>query len=254
MIARKLPVTQVQFGTKSFQGVLISNNPLTFGIGVPQLVDIFPWTFSTKIQRKNGDFRASKRVASRNLKRLLGEDFRASKYSTEIDNAPVNVIKLIDMERLLLKMAVKGDPEAIQWTEELIGLSLHQLFCDAFKIKFEAEDRQEFLTQRQQGILARREYTDVIKAYLDAHPEVQGKKQQFMYSTVSDLVNRDVLGKTAKALREERGLATDDQVRDSYDAKTLGEIRQRERHAAMLVEKQDMCPISAIKEAIRFYS
>ncbi|NEO59118.1 MAG: hypothetical protein F6J98_01455 [Moorea sp. SIO4G2] len=55
-------------------------------------------------------------------------------------------------------------------------------------------------------------------------------------------------------MREERGLTTDDQVRDSHDAKTLGEIQQRERHAATLVEKQDTCPIAAIKEAIRFYS
>ncbi|NEO59117.1 MAG: hypothetical protein F6J98_01450 [Moorea sp. SIO4G2] len=129
-----------------------------------------------------GSFAHTKNYASQTLKRLMGKGFRPHKLSTEIDNSKVNVIKLIDMERLLLKMAVKGDPEAIQWTEELIGLSLHQLFCDAFKIKFEAENRQEFLTQRQQGKLARQEYTDVIKAYLDGNPEVQGKKRQFMYS------------------------------------------------------------------------
>ncbi|NEQ59604.1 MAG: hypothetical protein F6K53_20250 [Moorea sp. SIO4A1] len=250
MIAKKLPVTQVQFGTKSFQGVLISDDPLTFGIAVPQLFAIFPVVMEGNYK----DFRTAKNQASKTLKRILGKEFRATKYSTELSNQQVNVILLGDFRRLLLRLTATGDLDALAFSEELLDLSLHQLFCDAFKIKFEAEDRQEFLTQRQQGILARNSYTDVIKAYLDAHPEVQGKKRHFMYSTVSDLVNRDVLGKTAKALREERGLATDDQVRDSYDAKTLGEIRQRERHAATLVKKQDLCPIAAIKEAIRFYS
>lgn len=45
----------------------------------------------------------------------------------------------------------------------MVGLSLHQVFSDAFGIKFEAEDRQRWLKQRQ---LHRQQYHPLLTSWL----------------------------------------------------------------------------------------
>ncbi|NEO59297.1 MAG: GIY-YIG nuclease family protein [Moorea sp. SIO4G2] len=44
MVIHRFKVTQVQFGKKIFKGLLLSHDPLTFGITIPQLVELCPLT------------------------------------------------------------------------------------------------------------------------------------------------------------------------------------------------------------------
>jgi hypothetical protein len=57
-------------------------------------------------------------------------------------------IALKEFEKLVAKLDRKGNEQAQEFSRSLIVLSLHQLFCDAFDMKFEKEDRQEYLIQR----------------------------------------------------------------------------------------------------------
>lgn len=109
----------------------------SFGIGLPQLVNI--------------GFSPSKNTVARDLKRLLGERFNPSKMATEIARAKVNVITLQEFELVLIALDRAGNESARAFRDELVGLSLHQLFSDAFGIKFAEEDRQQWLLSRQKA-------------------------------------------------------------------------------------------------------
>jgi hypothetical protein len=81
---------------------------------------------------------------------LLGKGSQFAKLKTSLHPKAVNAIALKDFEKLVFELALKGNERAQEFSRSLIGLSLHQLFCDAFGIKFEKEERQQYLAQRMQ--------------------------------------------------------------------------------------------------------
>jgi len=93
----KADVTQVQIGFLSIEGLMSENGD--FGVAVPQLANI--------------DFVPPNRSVKQ-LKALLGEDFDFEKWLTPLNAKPVNVIRTHDLERLVLLLAQKGNPEAIE--------------------------------------------------------------------------------------------------------------------------------------------
>lgn len=125
-------VTQVHIGSFSIPGLLLEDG--NFAVAVPQLVDLgfVPPNRSLK-----------------QLQTLLGFSFPSHKSTSELNSKAVNVILLPDFERLLVEVAFKGNEKAKTLVRQLAGLSLQQLFSDAFGIKFEAEERQHWLTERQ---------------------------------------------------------------------------------------------------------
>jgi hypothetical protein len=229
-------VSQVPFGNTEIEGLLFEDG--SFGVAIPQVCSIFQFD---KIQ------------ASRDIKALLGKDFQFDKVRTTLNPKAVNVLQLKDFERLLLKLTIKQNPIAIGMSEDLIGLSLTQLFADAFGLKFEKEDRQAQLKARQQNKLNRLSWTDVIKYYIGTH-EVSDSYKQWIYVNVSDALNLAVFGKKAKAMREERGVADDKALRDTFNSKELEQISRLESYASKLVIKFDAEPKQALKEAIEFWS
>jgi hypothetical protein len=58
----------------------------------------------------------------------------------------------------------KGNHAASKFVDVMLGLSLHQLFCDAFGLKFEKEDRQRWISSRLTTKVDFRELTDHLKA------------------------------------------------------------------------------------------
>jgi hypothetical protein len=74
--------------------------------------------------------------------------FQTSKTKTEFNKNTTLSISLLEFERVLAKLDRAGNVKAQAFRDGLVGLSLQQLFCDAFGVKFETEQRQEWLEER----------------------------------------------------------------------------------------------------------
>jgi hypothetical protein len=144
----KAEITIVPIGILSIEGLM--NDSGEFGVGLPQVSDKF------SVPHKN---------ASRDVKALLGKDFQFLKWKTPLNPKEVNVIPLERWSDLVFELAIKGNEKAIALSRALQGLSWHQLFCDAFGKKFEAEDRQRWLETRLSTKHDFRPLTDMLKKY-----------------------------------------------------------------------------------------
>ena len=144
----KAEITIVPIGVLSIEGLM--NDSGDFGVGLPQVSDNF------SVPHKN---------ASRDVKALLGKDFQFLKWKTPLNPKEVNVIPLERWSDLVFELAIKGNEKAIALSRALQGLSWHQIFCDAFGKKFEAEDRQRWLETRLSTKHDFRPLTDMLKKY-----------------------------------------------------------------------------------------
>jgi len=131
-LSQRAVIAQVPVGNSSIEGLMAEDG--TFGIAVPQLVsyNLVPPNRSLK-----------------QVKALYSIDISSHQWRTELNSKAVNVILLSDFERLLRKLDKAGNKQAEQMVDDLVGLSLHQLFSDAHKVKFEQEERQAYLIDRQ---------------------------------------------------------------------------------------------------------
>jgi hypothetical protein len=147
----KADVTQVQIGFLSIEGLMSENGD--FGVAVPQLASI--------------DFVPPNRSVKQ-LKALLGEAFPSheiQKWKTALNSKEVNVIPLEQFQSLVRVLDKRGNPAASKFVDAMLGLSLHQLFADAFGIKFEQEERQQWLITRMATKHDFRPLTDMLKRY-----------------------------------------------------------------------------------------
>jgi len=233
----KAKIAQIKFGGLEIEGLLLPDG--SFGIGVSQVAELFQFL------NKN---------ASRDFKAMLGEGFQFLKTTSELHPKAVNYLTLVQFEKVLRYYDRAGNVAAQALTDSLVGLSLVQLFSDAFGIKFDKGDRQEWLKQRMSGKNVRRTLTDSIQDYLILNAESlsEGYKT-FIYATCSDAVNRTIFGKTAKQLRLERGVKTDALLRDSHDRKDLQRIDHIEVYAMRLIDAKGEEPMEAVEAAIKFF-
>ena len=147
----KADITQVQIGPLSLEGLMSENGD--FGVAVPQLASI--------------DFVPPNR-SIKQLESLLGEAFQSHfirKWKTPLNPKEVNVIPLDQFQNLVRALDKKGNPAATRFVDAMLGLSLHQLFADAFGIKFEAEHRQQWLTTRLATKHDFRPLTDMLQHF-----------------------------------------------------------------------------------------
>jgi hypothetical protein len=142
----KADVTQVQIGFLSIEGLMSENGD--FGVGLPQVSERF------LVPQKN---------ASRDVKALLGKDFQFLKWKTSLNPKSINVIPLEQWSNLIFELALSGNQKAIELSRLLQGMSWHQLFADAFGIKFEKEERQQLLMTRMATKHDFRPLTDMLK-------------------------------------------------------------------------------------------
>lgn len=146
----KAEITTVSLGSISFQGLM--NEDGEFGVAIPQMVELnlVPPNRSVK-----------------QLEPLLGKGFTSHvvKWKTPINSKAVNVIPLDYFQTAIRALDKLGNPLAQTLVDALFGLSLHQLFSDAFGLKFEKEDRQKWLTTRLATKHDFRPLTDQLKRY-----------------------------------------------------------------------------------------
>lgn len=199
----KAQIASVSFGGLEIEGLLLPDG--SFAIAVPQICSLFQF---------------AKDHGNRTIKALLGNDFQFAKVNSTLNPKPVNVLRLTDFEKLVFRLALKQNQIAIDFSESLIGLSLHQLFCDAFKIKFEAAERQEWLTNRQLVKESfRKALTDSLKEY--------GYTEPWQY------------GKYVHAFQHALGI--EDGTRDSLSIEQLARLDSAQRYIGLAIRgfKQD---------------
>lgn len=150
----KASVANVQIGTFSIEGLMDENGD--FAVAVPQIADHFQF---------------DKGQASRKLKALMRKGFQFDKLQTEINPKAVNVMRLQDFSAAIFELHERGNKLATHVVKSLWGMSLHQLFCDAFEIKFESEDRQRWLVERMTSRVDFRPLTDQLKRHGFSEPK-----------------------------------------------------------------------------------
>jgi hypothetical protein len=91
-------VASVEFGFTTIEGIMLPNG--SYAIGVPQIATLIG---------------TSKNTISRDLKRLLGDDFCPDKIVTELGNQKVNVVSLEVAEKLIFVLAQKGNSKAVRF-------------------------------------------------------------------------------------------------------------------------------------------
>lgn len=138
IMTNKALVTTVSIGNLEIEGLMLPDG--SFAIAISQIADL--------IQRISNSFRPHKNYFSQDVKRLLGNSFRPHKTTTELNNSKVNVLSITDFRKVMIKLSHK-DKGIESFVDDLLDLSLTQLFNDAFGVKFEQEERQAWLKHRQ---------------------------------------------------------------------------------------------------------
>ena len=197
----KAHVTKVQIGNLEIDGLM--DEAGNYFVAVPQI--------ATLVQ-------IDKNQASRTLKPLLGAGFQFDRLKSELHPKAVNAISIQDFERTLAKLDRAGNKFAQDLRDSLVGLSLHQLYSDAFGVKFEAEDRQNWLIERGEGKEVRRTLTDAIHDYLVS----QGKGDAFgYYARITNQIYQGIFGLDANQIREQLGVPDNALTRDYLNSKEI---------------------------------
>lgn len=161
-------IAKIQIGQVSFDGVMFPDG--SYGIAVPQIVELnlVPPDRSRK-----------------QLEALTGMVFQThQKAKTKLHPKAVNVIGLNDFEKLTFELAMNGHLVAQKFVRDLYGLSLHQLFSDAFNVKFEKEDRQRWLETRFNTKHDFRPLTDCLQLAGFKEPKQYGKYIHLMQTKI----------------------------------------------------------------------
>lgn len=146
----KAQIETISIGNIEIEGLLLPDG--NFGISLQQLRQLaYPSTSPTH--------------ALTELKSACGKGFQLTKVSTDISNNPQWVITIDQLNFCLTELAFKGHKEARSLVRLLSGLSLQQLFSDAFGIKFEQEQRQQWLKLRQSTKETFRPLTDELQKH-----------------------------------------------------------------------------------------
>lgn len=124
--------SEVAIGHLTLPGLMAEDRQ--FGIAAPQLAEQLSF---------------DKTQASRAFKALLGGDVSFDKWITPLNFKPVNVLTLDQFKQIALSLSLSGNVKAIEFVRVLLGMSLYQLFCDAFHTQIDGNDRQQWLKESQ---------------------------------------------------------------------------------------------------------
>ena len=93
------------------------------------------------------------------------------------------------------------------------------------------EERHRTEMERAKGIAVRQALTNSLKASKE-----NDRMHGFAYSTYTDMIYRNLFGKSAKQIREENGLSKKDNLRDYFDADDLKKIQSKEMLVSGLID------------------
>lgn len=93
------------------------------------------------------------------------------------------------------------------------------------------EERHRTEMERAKGIAVRQALTNSLKASKE-----NDRMHGFAYSTYTDMIYRNLFGKSAKQIREENGLSKKDNLRDYFDADDLKKVQSKEMLVSGLID------------------
>jgi hypothetical protein len=105
----------------------------------------------------------------------------------------------------------------------------------AFNVQRTEEERNQRLAIRIKGKIERRNLTDAIRDYID-NTDVSDNYRKFVYSNCSDIVNKFVLGCSAKTARTVLNLNDTVLLRDHLPPSALRQITRIEELTQILVD------------------
>lgn len=241
-LTSKAMVAKVSFGFVEIDGLCLPDE--SYAISVTQLM---------RILNPNS---ARQDNSSRDVKAVLGKDFQPVKASSELNPNKVNILTLDQAKMVIRELDKKGNKVAQAFVDALVLEGIERRFDAAFGKKVDEEKRNIFLKARVESKVARRSLTDAAQDYLIRHEyDPKGNYAKFqVYAKVSDAINVAVLGKTSKELKESLKMTAYQVVRDEIECVELSKIKEIERYAAILIDKQDTHPVEAVSQAIEFYA
>jgi hypothetical protein len=230
-----MTVAQVKHGNLEFEGLIDGDGE-----------------FYVALQQASILFSVPQNNAQRDFKALLGAGFQFVKIRAKRavrQNRAENALTLNDFEKVLFELTLKKNTQAVEMSRSLIGLSLTQLFSDAFDIKFEKEERQNYLKNRKHGKIVRRCMTDAIKDWCDRNNSPE--KVQPYCTNCSDALNVHLFGKKSADLKIEKDVPKSGLLRDYFDSEELRQIYRIEDRVSILSDAMNIKPTDAIKLVIK---
>lgn len=230
-----LDLTKVPIGLITIEG-LVDPKTNEFYVGIPQIAE----QFSIPIKH-----------ASRDIKAMMGAGFTFPQATTKLHSRLVNVVTLKNYELIVAKLDRKGNKIAQDFRDSLVGLSLTQLFCDAFKIKFDEEERQAYLVFRQESKNLFFELSTEITGWYETTKASRTQPKERYFTNSFDAINLALFGKKSKQIKSELGIGTNALCRDHFNNEALRRISQIQSIAAAAMRtKRIERPNDAIKFAI----
>jgi hypothetical protein len=194
----------------------------------------------------------SEKLSAKKLKTLLGERLDCRKNAKIInasrEGTPFVKVISFDLFLAIAQIEARTNDAVFQMMIDGFGDSLRSLAFDHFGLAIKTEERQEWLARRHKSKVARRTLTDAIKDYCIKH-ERSDVYTHFVYSNVSDCLNRGLFGKTAKKLCEERNCDRS-VLRDYLTDSELREVEYIENLAMKLIDKHGAEPLEAMKQSL----
>lgn len=108
--------------------------------------------------------------------------------------------------------------------------------------------KTEWHTDRIEGKVTRRTFTDAIRTYKERHLELSDSDKQWLYANASQQVDLAVFGRVAKKLASDLN-SPREHLRDSFTSEELQLVREVENTAMRLIDNLDIHPIEAVKQA-----
>jgi len=228
----KAQVAKVEIGQQEIEGLLLPDG--TYAIAVEQIWNLFG--------SENDSVLKSQKYASQTLKRLAPQGFQNSHRVKVPDLQNGNarnsclVIPIEGFEIVLAKLDRAGNIKAQDFRDNMVGLSIRQCFADAFNEKFEQEERQEWLTERQESKQVRLKLTDAIKWYIENFGDLLSENERkFLYVHVSNSINMALFGRCASKIKKDWNLGKNDLIRDYLEPDELRLYEQAEDTVCRLI-------------------
>ena len=231
MAILKAEVAEVNLGHLTFEGLLRED-------GV-ECIGIIQCSFIFQTFREN---------AARDFKRLLGKEYETFRVQTELNPKSIYAVKLDAFTEVIVRLARKENSIAVDIRDQLIGVSLKQLWADAFKIKFEQEQRQGWLKERQESKSVRRGLGAAIKDYVARHEnELSENRKTYIYNNVTEKTYCALFGGNSVKLKRLKNLDKNAEIRECLSEQELVELKNFEFNCAKLIDK-DIAPFDAIEQ------